>query len=90
MISVAAMVNTSWVCDPKWESYELEQSERLVSHARATKVVHNFAWNPLYNKVMHNFAWTPLYIMLIETSFIAKHLSVYKLFHRQTHQDCKC
>ena len=26
--------------------------------------------------------------ILIETSFIAKHLSVYKLFHRQTHQDC--
>ena len=24
---------------------------------------------------------------VIETSFIAKHLSVYKLFHRQTHQD---
>ena len=26
-------------------------------------------------------------LMLIETNFIAKHLSVYKLFHRQTHQD---
>ena len=29
-------------------------------------------------------------VLIIETSFIAKHLSVYKLFHRQTHQDCKC
>ena len=26
-------------------------------------------------------------VLIIETSFIAKHLSVYKLFHRQTHQD---
>ena len=25
----------------------------------------------------------------LKTSFIAKHLSVYKLFHRQTHQDCQ-
>ena len=26
-------------------------------------------------------------LAIIETSFIAKHLSVYKLFHPQTHQD---
>ena len=62
MISVAPIDNTSLVCDPKWVSYALEQAERLVSHDRAKKVLHNFAWNPLYNKVMHNFAWTPLYI----------------------------
>ena len=62
MISVAAMVNTLWVCDHKLVKYALEQAERLISHARAKKFVHNFAWNPLYNKVMHNFAWTPLYI----------------------------
>ena len=48
MISVAAMVNTSWVCDPSLVSCALEQAERLISHARANKVVHNFAWNPLY------------------------------------------
>ena len=49
MISVAAMVNTSWVCDPRLVSYALEQAERLISHARANKVVHNFAWTPLYS-----------------------------------------
>ena len=49
MVSVAAIGNTSWVCDPKLVSYALEQAERLISHARANKVVHNFAWNPLYN-----------------------------------------
>ena len=49
MISVAAMVNTSWVCDPRLVSYALEQAERLISHARANKVVHNFAWTPLYD-----------------------------------------
>ena len=31
----------------RWESYALKQAERLKSHARAKKVVHNFAWNPL-------------------------------------------
>ena len=41
--------------------WKLEQAERLISHARAKKVMHNFARNPLYNKVLHNFAWTPLY-----------------------------
>ena len=61
LVSVALIGNTSWLCDPKWESYALEQSERLVSHARATKVVHNFAWNPLCNKVLHSFALNPLY-----------------------------
>ena len=59
MNSVAPIDNTSLVCDPKWVSYALEQAERLISHARAKKVVHNFAWNPLYNKVMHKFAWDP-------------------------------
>ena len=62
LVSVALIGNTSWLCDPKWESYALEQSERLVSHARATKVVHNFAWNPLCNKVLHSFALNPLYM----------------------------
>ena len=61
MISVAAMVNTSWVCDPRLVSYALEQAERLICHARAKNVVHNFAWNTLYSKVLHNSAWTPLY-----------------------------
>ena len=48
MISVAPIGNTSWVCDLRWESYALEQAERLKSHARAKKVVHTFAWNPLH------------------------------------------
>ena len=47
MISVAAMVNTSWVYDPRLVSYALEQAERLKCHARANKVMHNFAWTPL-------------------------------------------
>ena len=47
-MSVAPIGDTSWVCDPKWASYALEQAERLMSQARAKKVVHNFAWNPLY------------------------------------------
>ena len=37
----------NWVCDPRWVSNALEQEERLKSYARAKKVVHNFAWNPL-------------------------------------------
>ena len=49
MISVAPIDNTSLVCDLRWESYALEQTERLNSHARAKKVVHTFALNPLYN-----------------------------------------
>ena len=48
LISVAPIGNTSWVCDPKWESYASEQAERLLSHTRAKKVVHIFALNPLY------------------------------------------
>ena len=48
MISASLMVNTSWVYDPRLVSYALEQAERLISHARANKVVHNFAWTPLY------------------------------------------
>ena len=50
LISVAPIGNTSWLCDPRWESYALEQAERLKSHARAAKVVHSFALNPLYKK----------------------------------------
>ena len=53
MISVAPIDNTSWVCDPSWESYALEQAERLKSHAKAKKVVHTFAWNPLYKTCCH-------------------------------------
>ena len=48
LISVAPIGSTSWVCDPSWESYALEQAERLKNHARAKKIVHSFAWNPLY------------------------------------------
>ena len=29
MVSVAPIGNTSWLCDPRWVSYALEQSERL-------------------------------------------------------------
>ena len=39
----------------------------FMSHARAEKVLHNFAWNPLYNKVMHSFAWNPLYTVVHRT-----------------------
>ena len=66
MISVAPIDNTSLVCDPSWVSNALEQAERLISHARAAKVVHNFAWNLLYNKVLHTFAWNPLYIRVLQ------------------------
>ena len=62
MISVAPIDNTSLVCDPSWVSNALEQAERLTSDTRAKKVLHNFAWNLLYNKVLHMFAWNPLYI----------------------------
>ena len=62
MISVAPIDNTSLVCDPSWVSNALEQAERLISHTRAKKVLHNFAWNLLYNKVLHTFAWNPLYM----------------------------
>ena len=51
LILVAPIGNTSWVCDLRWESYALEQAERLKSHARAKKVVHTFAWNPLYETI---------------------------------------
>ena len=47
---MAPIGNTSWVCDLRLESYALEQAERLKSHARAKKVVHTFAWNPLYKE----------------------------------------
>ena len=50
MISVAAIGNTSWVCDPRLVSYALEQAERLISHVRANKVVHNFPWTTLNRK----------------------------------------
>ena len=61
MISVAPIDNTSLVCDPSWVSNALEQAERLTSDTRAKKVLHNFAWNLLYDKVLHTFAWNPLY-----------------------------
>ena len=49
-ILVAPIGNTSWVwvSDLRWESYALVQAERLKSHARAKKVMHTFALNPLY------------------------------------------
>ena len=64
MISVAPMDNTSLVCDPSWVSNALEQAERLISHTKAKKVLHNFASNLQYNKVLHTFAWNPLYFKL--------------------------
>ena len=54
------------LCDPSWVSNALEQVERLISHTRAKKVPHNFAWNLLYNKVLHTFAWNPLYIHTVK------------------------
>ena len=70
MISVAPIDNTSLVCDPSWVSNALEQAERLTSDTRAKKVLHNFAWNLLYNKVLHTFAWNPLYISaLLDPTF---------------------
>ena len=61
MISVAPIDNTSLLCDPSLVSDALEQAERLISHTRAKKVLHNFAWNLLSNKVLHTFALNPLY-----------------------------
>ena len=49
MILVAPIATTSWVCDTRLVSYAMEQAERLISHARANKVMHNFAWTPLYD-----------------------------------------
>ena len=48
LILVAPIGKTAWLCDPRWESYALEQAERLLSQAKAKKVVHIFALNPLY------------------------------------------
>ena len=48
---MAASGNISWVYDPSMVSYALEQAERPISHARANKVVHNFAWIPLYAQI---------------------------------------
>ena len=67
MISVAPIDNTSLVCDPSWVSNALEQAERLISHTRAKKVPHNLACNLLYDKVLHMFAWNPLYKVLSVT-----------------------
>ena len=47
-----------------WMSNALEQAERLTSHTRAKKVLHNFAWNLIYDKVLQTFAWNPLYNLL--------------------------
>ena len=41
MISVAAIGNTSEVCDHRLMSYALEQAERLISHARLTHCIDN-------------------------------------------------
>ena len=49
MISVAPIATISWVCDTRLVSYAMEQAGRLISHARANEVMHNFAWTPLYN-----------------------------------------
>ena len=54
---MAPIGNTSWVCDPKWVSYALEQAERLLSHTRAKKVVHIFALNPLYSLLKESVAY---------------------------------
>ena len=64
MISVPPIDNTPLVCDPSWVSNALEQAERLISHTKAKKVLHNFAWNLQYNKVLHTFAWNPLYLFI--------------------------
>ena len=54
MILVAPIATTSWVCDTRLVSYAMEQAERLISHARANKVMHNFAWTPLYLRMVGN------------------------------------
>ena len=84
MISVAPIDNTSLVCDPSWVSNALEQAERLISHTRAKKVLHNFAWNLQYNKVLHTFAWNPLYeakyinMMVMELNYCShQSMSIY-------------
>ena len=66
---IAAMVNTLWVCDHKLVKYALEQAERLISHARANKVMHNFAWTPLY-KFLHSnplFSWSPGFMTVLHS-----------------------
>ena len=84
MISVAPIDNTSLVCDPSWVSNALEQAERLISHTRAKKVLHNFAWNLQYNKVLQTFALNPLYVSLNAVPLqIGKdefNIQVFKLF----------
>ena len=45
LILVAPIGNTSWVCDPRWVSYALEQAERLKSGARAKKVMHLYIYH---------------------------------------------
>ena len=51
MISVAAIGNTSWICDPSLVLYALEQPEMLRSH------------NYKHSNAMHNFNGRPLYIV---------------------------
>ena len=49
MISVAAIGNTSWVCDPSLVSYALEQPEMLRSHDyKHRNVMYKSSLRPLY------------------------------------------
>jgi len=50
MISVAVIGITSWVWDPSWVPYALEQPEMLRSHDyNSTNVMYNFSVRPLHN-----------------------------------------
>ena len=82
LVSVAPIGNISWLCVPRWESYALGQAERLKSHARAAKVVHSFAWNPLYNKVLHSFALNPLYFASVNRTFYLVYLCIWWLLSK--------
>ena len=83
MISVAQIESTSLLCDPRWVSNPLEQAERLISQARAKKVVHNFAWNLLYNKVFVHLCLEPT-VSLVKQSkvlLVLKHCLVHIFGH---------
>ena len=60
----------------------MEQAERLVSHAGANKVVHNFAWTQLYlhltiRKESHSVpVCQPLNLFLTVNRFLTKQLLV--------------
>ena len=74
LISVAPIGNTSWVCDLRWESYALEQAERPKSHARANKVVHTFAWNPLYHPAIMPIRYVSQLLSLFMVLFLFGHV----------------